>query len=67
MLRMRKNTQCAVEVLSLVRVEYAMKHDLEDIIDIVRLLEQRIIKLERMIDSMSSPRNQDDQWYWLHG
>ena len=44
-----------------------MNHDLEDLLEINRLLKQRIIKLERMIDSMSSPRNQDDQWYWLHG
>lgn len=43
----------------------AMKHDLEDIIEMVRCLEQRIIHLERAVESITSPIT-EDRWYWLH-
>ena len=42
-----------------------MKHDLEDIIEMVRCLEQRIIHLERAVESITSPIA-EDRWYWLH-
>ena len=42
-----------------------MKHDLEDIIDMLKLLEQRIIVLERAVESITSPIS-EDRWYWLH-
>ncbi len=42
-----------------------MKHDLEDIIELVRRLEHRIITLERSIERITSPIS-EDRWYWLH-
>ena len=42
-----------------------MKHDLEDILDIVKLLEQRLIILERAIEKFTRPV-MEDQWYWQH-
>ena len=42
-----------------------MKHDLEDIIGLVKLLESRIIALERKIEHLTTPV-MTDSWYWNH-
>ena len=42
-----------------------MKHDLEDIIEIIKQLERRIIVIERAVESITSPIS-EDRWYWLH-
>ena len=47
--------------------ERSLKHDLEDMIELVRVLEQRIIKLERMIDAVPLESADGSQWYFLYG
>jgi organic radical activating enzyme len=42
-----------------------MKHDLEDMLEIIKRLEKRIIVLERAVESITSPIT-EDRWYWLH-
>ena len=42
-----------------------MKHDLEDMLEIIKRLEERIILLERAVGSITSPIS-EDRWYWLH-
>ena len=42
-----------------------MDHDLEDIIHLVKILEQRIITLERAVERIHQPIS-EDRWYWLH-
>ena len=41
-----------------------MKHDLEDMLEIIKRLEKRIIVLERAVESITSPII-EDRWYWL--
>jgi hypothetical protein len=42
-----------------------MKHDLEDMLEIIKRLEKRIIVLERAVEAITSPVI-EDRWYWLH-
>lgn len=42
-----------------------MNHDLEDLVEQIKKLENRIIFLERAMDSIASPIS-EDRWYWLH-
>ena len=41
-----------------------MTHDLEDLLNLIKELEARINKLERLRDQKIS---QADTWYWEHG
>ena len=41
-----------------------MRHDLEDLLNLIKELEERINKLERLRDEKI---NQGDTWYWEHG
>ena len=41
-----------------------MTHDLEDLLNLIKELEERINKLERLRDEKI---NQGDTWYWEHG
>jgi hypothetical protein len=43
-----------------------MSHDLEDLLEIIRMLEKRIIELERR-DSTQRLVQHEDSWYWEHG
>tara|TARA_Y100001951_G_scaffold20834_1_gene15826 strand:- start:378 stop:524 length:147 start_codon:yes stop_codon:yes gene_type:complete len=47
------------------RMVMRLKHDLEDILEIIRRMEQRIIHLERAVESITGPIS-EDRWYWLH-
>ena len=44
---------------------FGLKHDLEDMLEIIKRLEERIILLERAVGSITSPIS-EDRWYWLH-
>lgn len=42
-----------------------MNHDIEDLLNLIKMLEERIMVLE-----LSSPYRKvrsDDDWYWEHG
>ncbi len=42
-----------------------MSHDLEDLLELIKELEKRIIELE--IKSLKIHIQSDDDWYWEHG
>ncbi len=44
-----------------------MTHDIDDLLEIIKALEQRIIVLE--LNSVWAARKiqNDDDWYWEHG
>ncbi len=48
-----------------------MNHDLEDLLEhfseLVRVLEQRIIKLERMMDAIPLESADGSEWFFLYG
>ncbi len=47
-----------------------MIHDIDDLLEIIRQLEERIIKLELLLVRCESTRLvalPDDHWYWEHG
>ncbi len=48
-----------------------MSHDLEDLLNLIEMLEERIIRLERfarkVIDEKIQQINHEDSWYWEHG
>ncbi len=43
-----------------------MSHDIEDLLDLIKMLEERILKLESR-DSAQRLVQHDDAWYWEHG
>jgi hypothetical protein len=43
-----------------------MSHDLEDLLNLIKELEERIIKLERK-ESAQRLVQHEDSWYWEHG
>ena len=44
-----------------------MSHDMEDLLEIIKMLEHRIIDLECKLDkSKLSSCLPDDHWYWNH-
>jgi len=44
-----------------------MTHDIDDLLEIIRELERRVMKLE--LNAVNSARvvQNDDSWYWEHG
>ncbi len=42
-----------------------MSHDLEDLLEIIKELEERIIKLE--VKHQVTLVQHEDAWYWEHG
>ncbi len=46
-----------------------MSHDLEDLLNLIKELEERILNLERQRDIMRNIQlaQYDDAWYWEHG
>ena len=48
-----------------------MSHDIDDLLNLIKELEERIIKLERfarkVIDEKIQQINHEDSWYWEHG
>ena len=47
-----------------------MTHDIEDLLNLIKELEERIIKLELLLlqcDSTKIINLPDDHWYWEHG
>ncbi len=49
-----------------------MSHDIEDLLELIKMLEERILELEKILalkkleEYMSAVHN-DDAWYWEHG
>ncbi len=43
-----------------------MSHDIEDLLELIKMLEERIIKLESR-DSAQRLVQHEDSWYWEHG
>ncbi len=47
-----------------------MSHDLEDLLNLIKELEERIIALEKtrvIAKSREAHIHGDDSWYWEHG
>lgn len=43
-----------------------MSHDIDDLLDLIKKLELRIIELEKTKVSVTATVG-DDSWYWNHG
>ncbi len=43
-----------------------MSHDLEDLLNLIKDLEERILQLETKIATQKNPQL-EDAWYWEHG
>ncbi len=43
-----------------------MSHDIEDLLELIKELEERIIKLESK-DQAQCLVQHEDSWYWEHG
>ncbi len=43
-----------------------MTHDIDDLLELIKMLEERILKLESR-DSAQRLVQHDDVWYWEHG
>lgn len=43
-----------------------MSHDIEDLLELIKMLEERILELEVRINLKKFPIA-DDSWYWEHG
>ncbi len=43
-----------------------MSHDIDDLLELIKMLEERILKLEQR-DSIQRLVQHDDAWYWEHG
>ncbi len=45
-----------------------MTHDIDDLLEIIKRLEERIIKLEKNLQGQLTGDGSDpDGWYWEHG
>ena len=42
-----------------------MTHDLQDLLNLIKELEERIIELEKCVGTEKTPLP-DDSWYWNH-
>ncbi len=42
-----------------------MSHDIDDLLEIIRELEERVIALEKL--GIRTTIQLDDSWYWEHG
>ncbi len=43
-----------------------MIHDIDDLLELIKMLEERILKLESR-DSAQRLVQHEDAWYWEHG
>ena len=43
-----------------------MTHDLEDLLNLIKELEERIVYLEKIAFNNANPQL-EDAWYWEHG
>ncbi len=43
-----------------------MTHDIDDLLEIIKALEERILQLETKIATQRNPQL-EDAWYWEHG
>ncbi len=43
-----------------------MTHDIDDLLDLIKALEERILELEARVDPKKFPIP-DDSYYWEHG
>ena len=43
-----------------------MSHDLEDLLDVIKQLELRVIEIERTLDERVRQLQHDDAYYWAH-
>lgn len=43
-----------------------MTHDLEDLLEVIKQLELRVIEIERTLDERVRQLNNDDAYYWAH-
>lgn len=43
-----------------------MSHDIEDLLELIKMLEERILELEARVDPKKFPIA-EDSWYWEHG
>ncbi len=48
-----------------------MTHDIDDLLDLIKMLEERIVDLERIIENNKAMRLiqgiDNSDWYWEHG
>ncbi len=46
-----------------------MTHDIEDLLDLIKMLEERIIALEKFVSLMKSNKDwhHEGAWYWEYG
>lgn len=42
-----------------------MSHDIQDLLELLKELETRVIDLERLLKD-TTPRGAEDSWYWDH-
>ncbi len=42
------------------------QHDIDDLLELIKMLEERILKLESR-DSAQKLVQHEDSWYWEHG
>jgi N-acetylglutamate synthase-like GNAT family acetyltransferase len=47
--------------------ERKVNHDLEDLAELLKMIEERLILVERRIESLRDHRSDDQSWYWLFG
>ena len=43
-----------------------MSHDIDDLLEVIRQLELRVIEIERTLDEKVRELNHDDAYYWAH-
>lgn len=44
-----------------------MSHDAQDLLELIKTIEERLILVERRIESLRDHRQDDSSWYWLFG
>lgn len=47
--------------------ERRMKHDIEDLVEMIKMIEDRLILIERRLESLRDHRQDESSWYWLFG
>jgi len=43
-----------------------MTHDIDDLLEVIKQLELRVIKIEKTLDDKVRKINHDDAYYWAH-